>query len=381
MVVAAGAHPARGEDVIVNGVRVVSFDVSGNAVRGMQGNVEAYRNFVCNGEFDAVLIKAAQQWSFDALTSVLARVRSRKFLIPCGFSGLYAKAYRAYYSRMPEWLGQFDKLVFYASDYRDIQFAKAHGLSNFVILPNGADEREFADTDDEGFRKRHGVADDELLFLTVGSLNGAKGHRETARAFELARLDSPATLLLNGNAPPLSLTGRLRKLVRAAASGHVPSVNALVSRINSRGDGKRVLLVDLPRRDVVNAFKASDLFIFASHVEYSPLVLFEAAAAGTPFLSTPVGNAREIVQWTSAGLICESRVDSVGQVRPSPVALARCIESLTSDRGALAAMGQRGRHAFLDGGFSWDAISQRYEALLADNSEPCGALRRDTHRG
>ncbi len=59
---------------------------------------------------------------------------------------------------------------------------------------------------------------------------------------------------------------------------------------------KTVLQTELPRSEVVELFFAADLFIFASKVEYSPLVLFEACAAGLPFVSVPVGNAAEIAR-------------------------------------------------------------------------------------
>ena len=54
---------------------------------------------------------------------------------------------------------------------------------------------------------------------------------------------------------------------------------------------KTVIRHNLPREKVVDAFFEADLFVFASKVEYSPLVLFESAAAGTPFLTVPAGNA------------------------------------------------------------------------------------------
>src|SRR5262249_9096212 len=89
---------------------------------------------------------------------------------------------------------------------------------------------------------------------------------------------------------------------------------------------KTVLPVDLPREKVIDAFFAADLFVFASKVEYSPLVLFESAAAGTPFLTVPVGNANEIVRWTGGGWLCPAEVDDRGYVKVSPSVLARQIE-------------------------------------------------------
>jgi L-malate glycosyltransferase len=364
VVVVTGTHAQRGADVVMNGVQVHSFPVSGNLVLGLRGPVEAYRRFVVEGNFDAIMIKAAQQWSFDALIPILGDIKVRKVFIPCGFSGFYQTAYRDYYRQMPVWMSRFNALIFYATDYRDIRLAREHGLSGIEVLPNGADEREFDDTHAPGFRAELDIDEGNLLLLTVGSINGAKGHWEVARAFELARLDRPATLILNGNYPRRSKKGLAWQFLRESFRGRMP-LASLVRRINARqGPSKRAVMSDLPRPDLVRAFKASDLFVLASHVEYSPLVLFEAAAAGTPFLATPAGNAEEIVQWTSGGVICAASRTPAGRISPDPVSLALEIERLSTEPERLQHLGQAGRRAFLDNGYSWAAIVKRYEDIL-----------------
>ena len=369
--VATGVHPERPPDVITNGVRIVSFAVSGGLVQGLHGAVESYRRFVIDGDFDSIMVKAAQQWSFDALTPVLSKIKSRKIFIPCGFSSFYQLSYREYFRHMSTWMSYFDSLIFYASDYRDILFARSHGLAGIEVLPNGADEREFFDSNAPGFRTELGVDDDDILLLTVGAINGAKGHWEVTRAFQLARLDRPATLILNGNYPRRSRKGLAWQFLRESLQGRVP-LSVLVWRINAKkGSVKRVILCDLPRTDVVRAFKASDLFVFASHVEYSPLVLFESVAAGTPFLSVPAGNANEIAQWTGGGVICDATLSSTDTVQTDPRQLALAMERLLSDPENLLRLGLSGRRAFTNGGLSWKAIAERYEAIL------CGVPRGD----
>ncbi len=362
--VATSAHAQRPADAVRNGVRVVSFPIAGNWSRGMSGPVDDYKRFVQAGGFDAICIKAAQQWTFDALVDLLPAIRARKVFIPCGFSGLYQRLYKTYFAHMPQWLAQCDALIYYASDYRDIRMAQAHGLDTIHVLPNGADEREFADTAVTDLRARMGLVPGSYLLLTVGSISGIKGHWEVARAFELASFDRPATLLLNGNVPRRSRLGRAWQRVHELGLGR-PTLSGLVRRINSRQDGaKRVVLTDLSRADVVQAFKSSDLFVFASHVEYSPLVLYEAAAAGTPFLTTPTGNAEEIVRWTGGGIVCPAPVAASGYLRPRPQDLARNMEALMADPQKRANLGQSGRKAFLEGGFSWAHIADAYERIL-----------------
>jgi len=124
------------------------------------------------------------------------------------------------------------------------------------------------------------------------------------------------------------------------------------------------LCTDLPRADLVQAFLTADLFVFASNVEYSPLVLFEAVAAGTPFLSVPVGNAEEIVRWTEGGIICEAAKDDRGYTRVNPRLLAQEIKRCMDDPEKLTRIGARGRENWRRM-FTWQVIAPRYESILS----------------
>lgn len=359
--VATGPHAKRPPDTRIDGVRVVSFSVHGTLVTGLRGDVAAYREFVLSGNFDAVLIKAAQQWSFDALIPVLGRIPSRKVFIPCGFSGLYAPAFREYFEAMDGWLTMFDALIFYSGTYRDFAFARACGLSNLHIIPNGADEGEFATLDDEGFRRALDIPATALLMLSVGSRIAAKGHWEIVRAYDAAPLERPTALLICCNEPPQR---RLGRFLKHAATGR-PPLQLLARWINSKHRGrKQVIVADPPRADVVRAFKAADMFVFASHVEYSPLVLFESIAAGTPFLSAPVGNSEEIAKWTGSGVIYPAQRDANGNTVTDVSVLAQHMTKLASADDELSRLGENGRRAFLERGFSWASIASQYEVVL-----------------
>jgi glycosyltransferase involved in cell wall biosynthesis len=126
---------------------------------------------------------------------------------------------------------------------------------------------------------------------------------------------------------------------------------------------KTVLRLDLPREKVVEAFFESDLFVFASKVEYSPLVLFESAAAGTPFLTVPAGNSAEIVRWTGGGWVCPAEADERGYIKVSPDVLAREIEKALRSPDQLRALGEAGRRAWQER-FTWSKIAQSYERIL-----------------
>ncbi|BFU94014.1 MAG: hypothetical protein NTNFB02_07360 [Nitrospira sp.] len=394
----------------LHGVKVQEFSISGNLAKGMKGDVTRYRRFVTTGAFDIVMVKAAQQWTFDALWPVLADIEAGKVFIPCGFSGLYEPAYGEYFERLPAILRQFDHLIFYASNYRDINFASRHGVKSYSIIPNGASEVEFSVAADASFRQRHEIGSDDLLFLTVGSLGRAKGHLDVAKSFLSVDLaGQPATLFLNGNEGGYAtnssalevMAGKAREYIRVindiyraeglpSAGKHVvhgllnkagvrlgryaagtslgvvtfrKELQEIIKQIHAQESRKRVLVTDFSRSELVQAYVNADLFVFASHVEYSPLVLFESAAAGTPFLSVPVGNASEIAEWTGAGVICPASQDNRGYTEVDPALFAAQWSRLAHDRTKLERLGAAGKRNWADR-FTWEKIADQYEGVF-----------------
>ena len=78
-------------------------------------------------------------------------------------------------------------------------------MRNIELIPNGASETEFDALPDPNFRKINGIPENSFVILTVGSLTGAKGHRELAEAvLQLKENGHHITLLLNGNDPALN---------------------------------------------------------------------------------------------------------------------------------------------------------------------------------
>jgi len=403
--VATGKSAGR-NDRTINGVRVEGFAISGNAVRGFEGEVGRYHQFLLHSQFDVMMNYAAQQWATDLVLPLLERLSCVKVLNPCGFSGLYDPLYAQYFLQMPKFLSQYDHLIFCGSNYRDVSFSRAEGIENISIIPNGASEAEFHRERDLSFRKRHDIGSDDLLFLTVGNLVESKGHLDVANAFLAADFEGrPATLILNGNecrfAEQRSAFSGMRHKVAgyyravqhihdargsAAACAHVlhgitnkmgmrmgtyaaarktfrEDMRAVIEKIHRQGSRKRVLMTDLPRPELVQAYMNTDLFVFASHIECSPLVLFESAAAGTPFLSVPVGNAEEIACWTGAGVICPAPQDEKGYTVPQSDVLAEYMSRLTKDRGQLRLLGVAGKKKWSEQ-FTWDHISSQYEKIF-----------------
>lgn len=275
-VTVATARDPRRTATTLNGVTIREFDVSGNAVRGYRGDPESYRRFLLTERFDVMLNYAAQCWPTDLALPLLDRIAGRRILVPCGYSGLRDPAYAGYFAALPAALAPYDALVYMSERTPDTIFDRAHGLAaKGRIIPNGAGE-EFT-TPAPGFRARHGIRTKYFL-VTVGNHTGAKGHDVVLDAVRRLRRDD-VTLGIIGD--PL---GGWRYPWR----GCTPSCAWAALR-----DRRIRLLTGLPRADVVSALAASDLFLFGSRIECAPLVMYEAFAAGVPFMTVPVGNVED----------------------------------------------------------------------------------------
>jgi glycosyltransferase involved in cell wall biosynthesis len=407
-------------EFVNKGVSIRQFKVAGNLVRGMQGELEEYRSFVTNFDGDALLVKAAQQWTFDALWPILDQIRLYKVFIPCGFSAFYDPEYATYFAKLAHLIFKWDHLIFYSDSYRDIDFVRSLGYKNTTVLPNGSSGEQFAAPLDPQRLAHLSIKDADVVLITVGTLSPMKGQLQILRAFEKIKTSGKSIILIvNAQNPSKSpvwtpvwseaplvkqggyLTKSIRKVKRLTAlaqkawiylkqhnfpnlcfyvgtyvykrtvsskKSYVDEVNKLIKKFE-HDPLKKVMLVDLPRDQLIQAYMRADLFLFVSKIECSPLVLYESAAAGTPFLSVPVGNASEIASWTGAGLIIsQATTDARGFTEVTDQSLVEAIDQAIVDPKLMRDLGAQGYERTRKY-FTWEKIAPHYAEILA--GVPC----------
>lgn len=375
--IGTACHPDR-KDEVMNGVRIESFAMAGNMVEGYRGSSaerERYQRFLTDAGFDIVTNFAAQQWATDLALPILGDIKAKKIFVSTGFSALHLKKYRDYFARMPEWMRCYDMNVLLSETYRDARFAEEHGIVNRLMIPNGAAEEEFLPDDPASIREELGINAETFFVLSVGSHTGKKGHEEAIRIFDVARISDAALVIIGDSfdqVTPRDMRDRMKtgaRILYKMIRNECPvfcrrAARSLNESAPWRRDAKRLLLLDLPRAVTVRAFLAADLFLFPSRVECSPIVLFEAAASRTPFLSTDVGNAVEIARWTGGGRILPTNKDADGYSHADIEGGARMLEDLWRDADLRRGLAEAG-HAAWRGRFTWEKIANRYEALYA----------------
>jgi glycosyltransferase involved in cell wall biosynthesis len=314
------------EETVHNGVRVHRVAVSGNEARGIEGDRAAVLDTVARVAPDLVFNYAAQTWATDCCFALLQRERRpRMALAPCGFSGLGKRRYRSYFEAMPARLRQYDVLILHSAVYQDWRFAAAAGVERIVIVPNGADPPAPR-------RRVAGEGRGERLAVTVGSHVLSKGHAQFAHAIRT-----------------LSREHELVGAIVAPQRHGLDAVRGCQLSCSLRARRGDVRLIDGSAEGAVaDTLAAADLFLFTSRVECAPLVILEAMAAATPWISFDVGNVSEL----AGGIVATSRselLDAASQV-------------LSGRRPELGAAG----HSAWEATHRWESVLDRYEAAFQD---------------
>lgn len=373
---------------ILNNVTIHQFKISGKLAIGYQGTqqeIERYSNFLRNSRYDFIICFAAQQWTVDLFLEIIDEVSCGKVFVPTGFSGLYDPKYQHYFHNMKNWLHKFDMNVFLSDNYRDINFARTNNVKNICIIPNGASAQEFDEKQDNNFRLKFGIPESDFLILHVGSFTGVKGQLETISIFEKADIWN-SSLVLVGSSAVTALFGvkaTLHKIFLRVAlfiklykfrflSRHYSDISfykQIANKLNRNKEflekNKKIFVLELPRNITVDAFKTADLFLFPSNIECSPIVLFEACASKTPFLTTDVGNSKEIIEWTNGGYLLPTLIDRDGYSHAIIQESADMLTSLFNNRESLKYKGEKGYESWKND-FTWEKIANRFERLFVD---------------
>ena len=162
-------------------------------------------------------------------------------------------------------------------------------------------------------RSELGVADGELLFLTVANLRPEKGYD--------VLLDATRSIADSGLP------------IRVAAVGRGPLSAALDARHADLALGDRFRFLG-QRDDVLELLAGADAFVLASRQEGLPVALMEATSVGLPIIAPSIGGVPEVL---------ENEVDAI-LVPPGDVQLlAEAMKRMASDPQLRERLGHRAR--------------------------------------
>lgn len=207
---------------------------------------------------------------------------------------------------------------------------RVHFVPNGLALAPAVEHRE-------AFRARLGVNDRTLVATMVANVHERKDHPTVLRAFALATRGhglGDSLLVCAGDAVP----DTRQKLLALAAE---------------LGIAERVLF---PGRvaDVAGLLEATDIAVFASHIEGTPNGVLESMAMGLPVVASDLPGIRDALGEESARFLIPSRdVD----------AFAERLRALLDDPGLRASVGRRNK-AIVDERFSTERMGARTAEVI-----------------
>lgn len=350
---------AERKTTVINGVNIKEFNIHGNAVLGISGKKEEYTDFLKKSDYDIIVNFAAQQWATDLMLDILPEIKGKKVFVPTGFSMLHDRKYSEYYKKMTRIWGNYDLTVFLSNNYQDIDLFRKHKFNKFVIIPNGADEKEFAVNDNKINLGKYDVQENEKVILSVGSHTGQKGHKELIEIYQKLKLENSKLVIIGNTFSESGLKRGIRRLLgKDCEYNCIKSAEALNKKFMKNNTKKEILVLNLDRTETIAFYKRADLFLFPSNIECSPIVLFEACAAGTPFAASSAGNSAEIAEWTEGGIILPTK-KLKNRVKVSIDHSAKLVNNMMSDEKLLLRMSERGKENFINK-YTWKKIAEKY---------------------
>lgn len=315
-----------------NGLKVheVSIRGTGSPKHPYQGEIEAYRRLVRDGNWDVILFQTGA-WPLMVVMDLLPSLRAKKVLVSHGYAPLqWVRMKRFPYGiptwlwdvwqsfKMPFWLKRIDRAVF-LSERADLRGFFDHFLAKLArhpgrrVIPNGVDPMDRG-KDPEGFRRKHGIAADALLFVCVANYSRRKDQGYAARCFRQAAIPGAVLVFIGSD---------FNESSEAFQAEDEPwTRQARAERI--------VWLEKQDRATTLDAVAAADVFVLSANHEAQPIALLEAMREATPWIARDAGCIREM-----PGGLCTA----------SEAEMTTAMRRLADDRQLRARLGAEGAAA------------------------------------
>ena len=311
---------------ITDGIRVETFALSGADywLNPIQGDVQAYINFLLCGKWDVLLLNAWQNWATDLAIRHIDQIPGRKYVYSHCISAntFYALqplrsllrflCWRPYWWRLSTNMQRLQGVIFLApkgADRRfdDLKLALKHNIP-IRFVPNSLSPAGLTCLEQEPVS-----LSERNRLIAVGSFSWQKGFDFIIRAYAASEARKFLPLYLYGQ-EHTAYSKKLRSL----------------SRSLGLSDNKVVLTAGISSELLMRSYTQARLCLCGSYTECQPLVLLDANASGTPFVARKTG----CIDSMPGGVTVNSLREMTKQ-----------IDMLTMDDSTWLELANTGRHA------------------------------------
>ena len=258
-------------------------------IKGYVGELDEYQNHLLSENYDIVMFYAAQQWTFDLALPILNKLNSKKIFLPCGFSSYNNLIYKPYYNILvSSKLKYIDKFVCFSRKTKDYNFLfKRTNKSKIHIIYNGGN---YFDKQKEYKKLKNNI-------LYVANFNYFKNQLYLIFATLLIRHEARINFIYSKK----NIYFYICKLI-----------SSLISFLNKKLSFH--FHENLTRKSINKFYLKSNIFVSTSKIECAPLMIADCVTSGLFFISSDVGNVKEIINKFKIGTTYSSFFDLVAKI-------------------------------------------------------------------
>lgn len=281
------------EEDVCNGVYIRRFVLWHNIAKQVKGDIHGIRKFVLDNKFDVIIIECGQAKTTDALLPIMPQIKATCILHAHGLSGLLCKPfsiksdfkhtiggtynwlrmqfyYKYTFKRQCKYFAASINLTDCDSGY---DYVSKNIRKNYVLC-NAADDMFFEETKERYELQTEG----KPYLISIANYTIVKNQIEMMREFYKSKHKEYALVMIGSKKTPYYYT--LQKAKKEFDRQY--------------GEHTVLMLTGIDRKYFPYILdNASNYLISSSYEEFSISVI-EAMARSLPFISTNVGNARQL---------------------------------------------------------------------------------------
>lgn len=264
----------------VRSSKVFEFKISGNFVRGFNGETDKYQKFLIREKFDIIFFNAAQQWSFDLALPIISKINCRKILFPCGFSRINNFFYKPYFKLLKSHINYFDEIICSHKNSNDYKFLTKIFKKKIHLINNGAFKIKKNNNHKKYLIKKYKINDLTKIFINISNIKYGKGQDRVIKLFETLKIKNSILFLMGNNYSPI----------------YYFYIKYIIDNFNKKNTSKKIILVQSDPFFKNILYSCADFFLFGSRIEYDPLVMYESIMSQTKFVSYNVGSCKFFIK-------------------------------------------------------------------------------------
>lgn len=287
-----------------NGVHIKRFRIEYNILRRPIGEVKAYKNAVLHGGYEVLILECSQCVTTDALLEDFEHISGKLILHSHGFSGLWLKRFeikrnlyhtigntinyyiwKHYYNHIfNKALCHIDEIVCLSKSDKDYKYLINHGIAP-VVVSNCADDMFFDTNITENALAKY-LELEKKYIVSVANYSEVKNQIKMLNEFYkyCYKIKDDQTEMKRAMVFVGTSRNAYYKVLLEAQKGYE----------REYGHQEVYFLTGIDRGDIPSIIKGADIYIAGSTWEAFSISLIESMAVGTPFISTDVGNAKEL---------------------------------------------------------------------------------------